>query len=90
MTIPLLFSKWSNGRPIDDAGPLMILQFRQFLINTFQAGDDKKVYGCYYDHDSCEVVDDLRARLASVEKENEELKRSLKAQTDAIDMMKAR
>jgi len=40
MTIPLLFSKWSGGRPIDDAGPLMILQFRQFLINTFQAGDD--------------------------------------------------
>lgn len=40
MTIPLLFSKWSGGRPIDDAGPLMILQFRQFLINNFQAGDD--------------------------------------------------
>ena len=34
--------------------------------------------------------DDLRARLSLLEAENAELKRSLKAQTDAIYMIKAR
>lgn len=37
--VDLLFEKWS-GRSLDDASLTLIVQFRQFLLNTFQAGDD--------------------------------------------------
>lgn len=54
-----------------------------------QGGDDKPIQGCYYDHDDCEAVRDLRARLAACEKERDHYKDFCGSQRFASDYQNA-
>lgn len=51
-----------HGGCIVNYKPVKIIPYAQE-----QGGKDKKVSGCFYDHESCDVVCDLRARLAEAQ-----------------------